>query len=139
MFCREHAAQLRDNYSDITATGADVVAVGTGNMMYAKSFVDDENVPFTVLIDEDGDAAEAASLKGGAKALAGMLSPNVMRAGKRARSAGHRQHKSGTRPLQLGATFVIAPGGKVLYEHLDTDFGDHAPLALVMAALTNKN
>ena len=138
MFCREHAAQLRDNYSDITAAGADVVAIGTGNMMYAKSFVDDEKVPFAVLVDEDGDAAEVASLKGGAKALAGMLSPNVMRAGKRARTAGHRQHKSGTRPLQLGATFVIAPGGRVLYQHLDNDFGDHAPLAEVMAAVAGK-
>ena len=137
MFCREHAAQLRDNYADITAAGADVVAVGTGNMMYAKSFVDDEKVPFAVLVDEDGDAAEAASLKGGARALAGMLSPNVMKAGKRARKEGHRQHKSGTRPLQLGATFVIAPGGAVVYSHLDKDFGDHAPLADVMAALKN--
>ena len=135
MFCREHAAQLRDNYSDITARGADVVAVGTGNMMYAKSFVHDEMVPFAVLLDEDGDAAEAASLKGGAKALAGVLSPNVLRAGKRARTAGHKQHKVGSRPLQLGATFVMAPGGKVLYEHLDKDFGDHAPLTDVMGAL----
>ena len=127
---------MRDNYSDITAAGADVVAVGTGNMMYAKSFVDDEKVPFGVLVDENGDAAEAASLKGGAKALAGMLSPSVMKAGNRARKEGHRQHKSGTRPLQLGATFVIAPGGTVLYSHLDNDFGDHAPLADVMAALS---
>ena len=138
MFCREHAAQLRDNYSEITAAGADVVAVGTGNMMYAKSFVDDEKVPFAVLVDEDGDAAEAASVKGGAKALTGMLSPSVLKAGKRARKAGHHQHKIGTRSLQLGATFVMGPGDTVLYSHLDKDFGDHAPFAEVRAALTKK-
>ncbi len=138
MFCREHAAQLRDKYSEITATGADVVAVGTGNMMYAKSFVDDEKVPFAVLVDEDGDAAEVASLKGGAKALAGMVSPSVLKAGNRARKAGHKQHKTGSRSLQLGATFVMAPGDTVLYEHLDKDFGDHAPLSDVMAALVTK-
>ena len=129
---------MRDNYSDITATGADVVAIGTGNMMYAKSFVDDEKVPFVVLVDEDGDAATTASVKGGAKALAGMLSPSVLKAGNRARKAGHHQHKTGSRSLQLGATFVMGPGNSVLYGHLDKDFGDHAPLAEVMAALAKK-
>ena len=129
---------MRDNYSDITATGADVVAIGTGNMVYAKSFVDDEKVPFAVLVDEDGDAAEAASVKGGAKALTGMLSPSVLKAGNRARKAGHHQHKTGSRSLQLGANFVMGPGNSVLYSHLDKDFGDHAPLAEVMAALAKK-
>ena len=135
MFCREHAAQLRDVYSDIAATGVDVIAIGTGNMMYAKAFVDDEKVPFAVLVDDDGLAAQAVSPKGGARALATMFSPSVLSAARRARKAGHRQHKVGSRSLQLGATFVIAPGGKILYSHLDSDFGDHAPLADVMAAL----
>jgi peroxiredoxin len=138
MFCREHAAQLRDAYSDITAAGADVVAVGTGNTMYAKAFVDDEKVPFAVLIDEDGHAAEAASVKGGAKMLVTLLTPSVVSASRRARKEGHRQHKTGSRSTQLGATFVMAPGDKVLYSHLDGDVGDHAPLADVMAALHKK-
>ena len=135
MFCREHAAQLRDAYSDITATGADVIAIGTGNIMYAKAFVDEEKVPFAVLVDDDGTAAEAASVKGGAKVLAKLFSPSVLSAGKRARKAGHSQHKVGKRGLQLGATFVLAPGDKLLYSHLDNDVGDHAPLTDVMAAL----
>jgi hypothetical protein len=37
--------------------------------------------------------------------------------------------------MQLGATFVIAPSNKVLYQHLDSDVGDHAPLADVLASL----
>ena len=129
---------MRDAYTDITATGADVVAIGTGNVMYAKAFVDDEKVPFAVLVDEDGEAATAASVKGGAKMLVSILSPSVLSAGKRARKAGHRQHKLGTRSLQLGATFVVGPGDTVSYSHLDGDVGDHAPLADVMAALQTK-
>ena len=135
MFCREHAAQLRDVYSDITAAGAGVVAIGTGNIMYAKSFVADEKVPFMVLVDEDGAAAEVASVTGGAKAFLKLFTPSVLSAGKRARKAGHSQHKIGARSMQLGATFVIAPGNKVLYRHLDSDVGDHAPLADVLASL----
>ncbi len=134
MFCREHAAQLRDNYDQITALDAQVVAVGTGNAMYATAFVADERIPFTVLIDDDGAAARAAAVKGGAGTMLKIASPKVLKAGARARKAGHRQHKTGDRPTQLGATFVVRDGS-VVYSHLDDDVGDHAPLADVLAAL----
>jgi peroxiredoxin len=134
MFCREHAAQLRDRYNEITALDAQVVAVGTGNPMYAAAFVADERIPFPVLIDESGDAARAAAVKGGAGAMLKLASPSVLRAGARARKAGHRQHKTGDRPTQLGATFVVRDGS-VVYSHVDNDVGDHAPLADVLAAL----
>ena len=54
---------------------------------------------------------------------------------KRARAAGHRIHKSGKRVTQLGATFVIGPGGQVRYEHVDANSADHAPVDDVVAAL----
>jgi peroxiredoxin len=135
VFCREHAAQLRGIYDEITASGAEVVAIGTGNAMYANAFVTDEEIPFPVLLDEDGEAAKVASVKGGAGALFKLASPSVLKAGARARKAGHHQGKTGTRPLQLGATFVVGPGDQIVYEHLDSDVGDHAPLSDVLAAL----
>ena len=135
MFCREHAAQLRGIYTQITEVGADVVAIGTGNTLYANAFATDEQIPFAVLVDEAGDAARAASLKGGAGALFKLGSPSVLKASARARKAGHHQGKTGTRPLQLGATFVIGSGNHIVYQHLDHDVGDHAPLADVLAAL----
>jgi peroxiredoxin len=134
MFCREHAAQLRDQYDTITAKGADVVAVGTGNPMYAKAFVTDESIPFTVLVDEDGHAARAAAVKGGAGAMLKLIAPSVLKAGARARKAGHKQGKTGARPTQLGATFVVKDN-TVVYAHVDNDVGDHAPMADVLAAL----
>jgi peroxiredoxin len=135
VFCREHAAQLRGIYDEITAADADVVAIGTGNAMYAKAFIADEHIPFTVLLDEDGEAAGVASVKGGAGALFKLASPSVLKASARARKAGHHQGKTGSRPLQLGATFVVGPGDTIVYEHLDNDVGDHAPLAEVLDAL----
>lgn len=126
---------MRGSYTEITAAGADVVAIGTGNAMYANSFITDQHIPYTVLIDGDGAAARAASVKGGASVLLKLALPSVLKAGSRARKAGHKQGKTGDRPLQLGATFVIAPGGKVVYQHLDDDVGDHAPVADVLAAL----
>ena len=36
---------------------------------------------------------------------------------------------------QIGATFVIGPGDRIRYEHMDADSTDHAPPDDVIAAL----
>jgi len=124
---------LRDHYDEIQGAGAEVVAIGTGDTRYAASFVNDERVPFLVLVDEDAAAARAASVRDAS--LARLLSPTGWPAGFRAFRSGVRQHRSGKRPTQLGATFVIGPGGQVRYAHLDEDASDHAPISEVTAAL----
>ena len=49
---------------------------------------------------------------------------------------GHRQKKTGRRPLQLGATIVIGPGDQLLYSDYEAHAGDHADLDEVLAAAT---
>ena len=109
------------------------MAIGTGDERYARAFIDDEEIPFPVLVDGDGEAAEVAALRrGGWLQLAG---PKTMPGALKATADGHRQHKTGKRPRQLGATFVIGPGDTVRYEHLDDDVSDHAPFEEIIAAL----
>ena len=124
---------MRRSYPDITARGADVVAVGTGDVRYARSFVDDEDIPFVVLVDDAAEAARAASVQR-ANWLT-LARPSSWAGSRRAWADGHRVHKSGKRVTQLGATFVVGPGSQVHYEHLDHDSSEHAPLDQVMAAL----
>ena len=91
----------------------------------------EEQIPFLVLLDEDGAAARAASL---AKAsLMSIAGPAVWAGTRRAWKGGHRQHKPGKRVTQLGATFVIGPAGRLRYQHLESDPSDHAPLGDVLA------
>lgn len=124
---------MRGRYQEIKDKGGELVAIGTGDARYARAFIDDEEIPFPVLLDEDGDAAEAAAVKrGGMFDLAG---PRTMAGALKATAAGHRQHRTGRRPRQLGATFVIGPGNVLRYEHLDDDVSDHAPIAAVLASL----
>jgi hypothetical protein len=124
---------LRRAYPDITARGADVVAIGTGDVRYAKAFITEEDIPFLVLVDDDAVAARAASVP-----KANWLTvarPASWSGSRRAWGDGFRIHKSGKRVTQLGATFVLGPGPHLRYEHLDGDSSDHAPLDAVMAAL----
>jgi peroxiredoxin len=125
---------LRDAYPDITGAGAEVVAVGTGDIGYARAFVADEQIPFPVLVDDGAAAARAAAVKKvGPVTL--ILDPRSFRGARRAHREGFRIKKSGKRVTQLGATFVVGPGPSVRFEHVDAHTADHAPLADVMAAL----
>jgi peroxiredoxin len=111
---------LRDYYDEVTAAGAEVVAVGTGDARYAAAFVAEERVPFPVLVDDEGAAATAAAVHK-VNFLTLLFDPRSM--------------KGGRRVNQLGATFVLGPGSVVRYAHVDAHTADHAPLADVLAVL----
>ncbi len=110
-----------------------MTAIGTGGKRYAVAFIEDENVPFPVLLDEDGSAAGIA----GTKTL-GLASfkPRAVIAGVRSTLGGNRQGKTGRRPLQLGATLIIGPPNKLLYADYEDFAGDHADLDEVLAVLS---
>jgi peroxiredoxin len=127
---------LREHYEEIQTLGGDVIAIGTGNVKYAASFVEDEHVPFPVLVDDHSHAAKAAQVKRvNFKTL--LFDPRSREGAKAAHAAGHRIHWPGKRTNQLGATFVLAPGNVVLYEHIDDHTADHAPVEDVLGVLRN--
>ena len=124
---------MRERYDEITGLGARVVAVGTGDRRYAAAFVADEKIPYLVLVDDDAEAAHAASLP--SLSWYRLLHPSTWKATRETSKRGYHIHKTGKRVKQMGATFVIGPGDRVVFEHIDADSTDHAPLTDVMAAL----
>lgn len=125
---------MRGRYQEIRERGADVVAVGTGDVAYARRFVEEESVPFPVLVDDDGAAARAASIRNVNFATL-LFDPRSMRGARQAHRQGFRIKKSGKRVNQLGATFVVGPGRIVRYEHIDLHTADHAHVDEVLDAL----
>jgi peroxiredoxin len=124
---------LREHHDEIRTRGATVAAVGTGDAGYARRFVEDERIPYLVLVDDDGRAAEAAAVP--TASWFRLLHPSTWRATRETYQRGHRVHATGKRVTQLGATFVVGPGERVRYTHVDADSTDHAPLAEVLGAL----
>jgi hypothetical protein len=110
-----------------------VTAIGTGGRRYAEAFIADESVPFPVLLDEDGEAAAIADTN--TLGLTTLLKPKAYTSAVKSLAAGNRQTKTGKRPLQLGATLVIAPGDVLVYADFEDFAGDHAPLDEVLDAL----
>ena len=124
---------MRDHAAEIERLGARIVAVGTGDPAYARAFVADESIPFLVLVDDRAEAAAAAAVP--ASSFLGMFHPRTWAKTRETWRRGYRVHKAGARVTQLGATFVIAPGPRVVYAHLDADSTDHAPLDDILRAL----
>lgn len=110
-----------------------MTAIGTGGKMYAKAFIEDEQVPFPVLLDEDGTAAEIVGT--GTIGVASAIRPDAVAKGIGTFLRGHRQQKTGRRPMQLGATLVIGTDGEILYEDFEEFAGDHADIDEVIAAI----
>lgn len=124
---------MRERYEEFRSKGSEIVAIGTGDVRYAQDFVETEQIPYPVLVDDDGAAARAASVAD--SSFLGMFHPRTWGPTIETLQRGHRVHRAGKRVTQLGASFVITPGPKLVYEHLDADSTDHAPIDEVLAAI----
>ena len=126
-FCRQHIAQLRDYEPQIHEVGGRVAAVGLGDMDYARDFREQTGITFPLLIDEKRMAYNAADLK--RANLLHLLRRQNFRDRSIAQVNGHRQHKVGRNPFQLGGGFVIAPENIDLFAYVSETFGDNAPVS----------
>jgi len=133
MFCREHVAQLRDAEPDIRKLGASIVAIGTGDPWYAQAFAEERDIAFPLLLDEELLTYRAVGAERGT--VAQMVSPRVWGRGAQAVLGGSVQGRTGSHPLQLGATHIIQPDGSVPLAWTNRDFGDNAPVDLILETL----
>ena len=126
---------MREHQPEFAAKGLNLAAVGLGDMNYARIFREDTGINFPLLVDENREAYRAAELK--SASLLHLLRKDNAAARKRAKAAGHHQHKLGENPFQLGASFVFAPGNVDRYVHISQTFGDNAPISDLLGALGN--
>jgi hypothetical protein len=128
---------LREHESEFTQAGAKLAAIGLGDMQYARAFKEETGITFPLFVDADRKAYKAAELK--SANLLHLLRSDNSQARSRAKAAGHRQHKLGENPFQLGASFVFAPGDVDRFVHLSQTFGDNADPKALLAAVRERS
>lgn len=124
---------MREHQAEFEARGARLAAIGLGDAHYAAAFREETGIQFPLLIDEDRQAYQAAGLK--SANIFHLFRSDNARARKRAQAGGHRQHKLGQNPFQLGGSFVFGPGNVDRYAHISQTFGDNAAVEALLAAL----
>jgi AhpC/TSA antioxidant enzyme len=127
---------LRAHESKFKQAGATLAAVGLGDLNYARLFREETGITFPLLVDTERTAYQAAKLK--SANLLHLLRKDNAEARSRAKRGGHRQHRLGTNPFQLGASFLFAPGNRDLYVHLSRTFGDNANPETLLAVLAGR-
>jgi hypothetical protein len=133
MFCREHVAQLREHQQAFLDKGASIAAISLGDRIYARIFQEETRIDFPLLIDEQRQAYAIADLR--VANLLHVLRKDNFDTRKRASAAGHRQHKLGKNPFQLGGSFIFGPGNIDRFAHISKTFGDNATPETLLAAL----
>jgi alkyl-hydroperoxide reductase/thiol specific antioxidant family protein len=124
---------LRDHEEAFRAKDARLAAIGLGDAHYAQVFREETGITFPLLVDAERRAYRAVGLLHGS--LFHLFRRDNSLARKRASAAGHRQHKLGKNPFQLGGSFVFGPGNLDLYIHVSQTFGDNAPATDLLAAI----
>jgi AhpC/TSA antioxidant enzyme len=124
---------LRAHEREFLEKSANLAAVGLGDRNYARMFREDAGITFPLLIDENRAAYRAARLK--SANIFHLFRAENSAARERARAAGHRQHKMGKNPFQLGGSFVFGPGNVDLFAHISETFGDNAAPDVLLAAI----
>jgi hypothetical protein len=132
VFCREQVAEIRGRRTEIEARGAGIVFVGNGTARAAAWFQKKFAADSTVLTDPDLVTYKAIGARSG---LLSTMGPSAWGAGLRAFRSGARQSMTKGHPYQQGGLVILAPGNRVLYRHISSAAGDHAPVADVLAAL----
>jgi len=124
---------LREHEREFRARGANLAAIGLGDRNYARLFREETGIAFPLLIDEQRAAYQVAALR---KAnVLHLLRSDNKRARDRASAAGHKQHRLGPDPFQLGGSFVFGPGNVDRFVHVSQTFGDNATPEALLAAI----
>jgi len=124
---------LREHEQEFRAKGANLAAIGLGDVNYARQFREETGITFPLLIDAERKTYRAAELK---KAnLLHLLRSDNAAGRKRAKAGGFEQKKLGQNPFQLGGSFVFAPGNVDKFVHISKTFGDNAAMADLLAAI----
>ena len=123
---------MRDAYDEIAGAGVRLIVIGNGSPEQARSFREDETIPFELWVDSEMRAYRAAGLRRGAAKVFSLRSFGHLR---RAMRGGFRQAGVQGDPWQLGAVFLIDPDGRTRYEHVSREAGDHPPVHELMRAI----
>ena len=88
---------MRDHENKFRERGANLAAVSSGDAKYTHAFRHEIGICFPLLIDEQRRAYRALELKKGS--LLHLLRQENVIGRRRARAAGHRQHRLGKNPF----------------------------------------
>ena len=129
MFARQQAAALNDMKKQLEGTGVEVVVIGSSTPAQAKTFAENSGFTGEIYVNEDLSAYQAFGLERG---FFKTLGPRSIGLGFKAMGQGFRQGRHAGDLWQQGGLFVMGPGNRVAFQHVDRFAGDHVDTGTVV-------
>ncbi len=137
MFARQQAAAIIKIQAELNTLGVSLVAIGNGSPEQARDFADKFGFTGELFVDEGLQTYKAFGLKRG---FWKTLGPASVVRGFKTMGQGFRQGRSAGDLWQQGGIFVIGPGNRILFSHINERAGDQAdPKAVLEACRINSN
>ncbi len=123
---------MRGRLGEIQAAGGELVLVGSGSPRQAAAYRRLYAPDCRVLIDPTLDAYRALRLQRGVMATMG---PSTWVRAAKSLARGHVQGEVAGDPWQQGGLFVMAPGGRLVFEQRNRDAATRPDIDAAMRAL----
>ena len=123
---------MRGRLEEIRAAGAELVLVGNGSPRQAAGYQRLHAPDCTVLTDPSLEAYRALGLKRGVMATMG---PATWGRAARSLAGGHVQGELAGDAWQQGGLFVMAPGGRLIFEQHNRDAATRPDIEGALRAL----
>ncbi len=99
----------------------------------AAAFREEQGIPFPLLVDQERKTYRALDIK--RASLFNVAGPHLWGRAVGNILSGKRQSRPRQDALQLGGAVVVAPGGRLIYEHRAVTSADNAPTSELLAAV----
>jgi hypothetical protein len=122
---------MAEHRQELESLGASLCAIGNGNALMARDFVEQFSVEFSVYTDPSRETYQWLGFKRPYLAL----DLGVLKRSHRAGKKGFRQGAVAGDVFQQGGEVIVLPDGELLYCRASGGPGDHAPVEELFAAL----
>lgn len=123
---------MRERVEEIRQRGAELVVIGSGSVEQARAFHAEQKLTFPLYTDPSAESYRRAGLRRG---VASTLGPRAAWHALGALRQGFRQRRTQGHPTQQGGAFVIERGGRLSYQYVSREAGDHPPIDDLLRAL----
>ena len=110
-----------------------MAAVGLGDFVFARAFIQQTGITFPLLVDEERKTYEAMDLK--EANIFHLFRKENRERRQEAKEAGFSQDGIKKNPFQLGGAFVFGPGNVDRFAHIAETFSDNAKVSDLLDAL----
>lgn len=136
--CRRLLGRFNQLHQEILDAGAQIVAIGMGDLKRSQQFSRITNLRYPLLCDPEEFVYDEYSLILGENTLKwklDALGKDAPAAASMLAKKEYGQFLLGGNKFRMGGTFIVDTAGTVHYTHRDTDSSDGAPIDDVIAAL----